>query len=189
MKSLYDWQTEIANNGKRILEDEGMLYLALFPRTGKTPITLEIIKRTYAADVAVLFVTTKSAIPGIYKVIDEFGYEDMKIHVVNYESLHKVNYVYDVIVLDEAHAKISKFPKPSKSYKELKRLIDGKTDIIYLSGTPKIESNSKLFHQLSLCPNHPWRRYKSFYEWHSGYSEWLQPNGKIVRRSYDYKPN
>ena len=164
---LYDWQKKIAGQGKRILEDHHMLYLGLFPRTGKSLIVMDIINNTYTKP-KVLFATTKSAIPGIQRVYNEMNMQfDMML--TNYESLHKLKHdTYNVIVLDEAHSKISKFPKPSKARKELERF-NAYADIIWLSGTPKIESNSKLFHQIALSPYHKWSKYKNFYRWHDDY--------------------
>jgi len=160
---LYDWQQEIAVRGKRILEDFNMLYLALFPRSGKSLITMQIIEDTYN-NPKVLWVTPKSAIDGIVKVYHQMCME-YDIYVTNYEQLHKVTDTYNVIVVDEVH-KIGAFPKPNKARKELDRIVNDKTDIIWLSGTPKIESNSSLFHQLSLSHYHPYSSYKSFYKWH-----------------------
>ncbi len=140
-----------------------MLYLALEPRSGKTPISLNIIQNTYA-DAKVLFVTTKSAIDGIHKVYEDFEFT-LDVYVINYESLHKIKDTYTHIIIDEAHKNISKFPKPSKSHKELKRLISNDTRVIWLSGTTHIESSSQLYHQLSLSPFHSFNKYKDFYSW------------------------
>lgn len=161
---LTKWQKEIVEQGKKILEDNRMLYLALFPRSGKSLIVMDIIDKVYA-NPKVLFVTTKSALAGIKKT---YRHLDMTFDMtlVNYESLHKIpEDKYTVVVLDEAHSKISKFPKPSKSRKELDRLV-GNADVIWMSGTPKIESNSKLYHQISVCDHHTWSSYNNFYRWH-----------------------
>jgi len=163
---LYDWQADIAYQGKRILEDFNMLYLALFPRSGKSLITMQIINDTYN-NPKVLWVTPKSAIDGVIKVYHAMSMQ-FDVYTINYEQLHKIDDTYNVIVVDEVH-KIGAFPKPNKARKELGRIVNDKTDIIWLSGTPKIESNSSLYHQLSLSPRHPWRRFKSFYRWHDQY--------------------
>jgi len=160
---LYDWQADIAYQGKRILEDFRMLYLALYMRSGKSLITMQIINDTYN-NPKVLWVTPKSAIDGVIKVYHAMNMQ-FDVYTINYEQLHKVQDSYDVIVVDEVH-KIGAFPKPNKARKELGRIVNDKTDIIFLSGTPAIESNASLFHQLSLSHHHEWHKYKSFYKWH-----------------------
>jgi len=166
MLKLYDFQEQIVMQGLEILEKWKMLYLALGPRSGKTPITFDILE-TQDATQSILFVTTKSAIKGIYDVLEQFGY-DLEVTIINYESLHKVECTYyETIVLDEAHKNISKFPKPSKTRKELDRF--NFRQIIWLSGTPHTESSAQLFHQLNLSKTHSFSRYKSFYRWFDDY--------------------
>ncbi len=165
MYSLYPYQENISKKGQKILMKYNMLYLALEMRSGKTPISLDVIKNT-DPEAGVLFVTTKSAIDGIRQAYEDFGFT-MNIKVINYQSLHKIHEdaVYTHIIIDEAHKNISSFPRPSKSWKQLKKLIKEDTKIIYLSGTTHIESSSQLFHQLSLSPFHSFSQYRGFYEW------------------------
>ena len=164
---LYDRQEVVAKEGLSILNKHGMLYLALEPRYGKSPISLKILDRQ-DTNQEVLFITTKSAIDGIHQVIKDFNIH-LLVDVINYESLHKLDIkAYDTIVIDEANVKISSFPKQSKAYKQIRGKVLPDTQIIWLSGTPQIESSAKMFHQLSLSPRHSFYYYDSFYEWFNG---------------------
>jgi len=153
-------QEEVLKEAKEILDKWNMVYLALRPRFGKSLIAANLINDNS------LFVTVKSAIEGVEKVLSAFN---INCDVINYESLHKVKTKkYDYLILDEANKNISRFPKMSKSRKELERFIHSDIKIIWLSGTPSIESNAQLFHQLSISPRHSFRKYKNFYEWFFG---------------------
>ncbi len=180
---LYPDQKEVRDEAFTTLDKWGMVYLALRPRFGKTPIALSLIDNTC------LFVTTKAAIPGIEKVRDAMGVHDLTIST--YGSIHKHIGVYEYLILDEAHSNISSYPKASKSREKLDMILEKnpKIKVIWLSGTPSIESSSKLFHQLNVCARHSFSKFKDFYEWFSGYSIWEDTDtGKQYRRRYDYEP-
>lgn len=155
---LRDYQDSIVLEGSLILEKYKILYLAMEVRTGKTLTALSIAK-VYNN---VLFVTKKKAISSI-----ENDYELLnpayKLTVINYESLHKVNGNFDLVIVDEAHG-LGAFPKPSKRVKDLTPICRGKA-IIYLSGTPSPESFSQLYHQFKISSNSPFYRWPSFYKW------------------------
>lgn len=111
---------------------------------------------------SVLFITKKKAISSI-----EADYQMMEpkftLEVINYESLHKIEGSYDLVVLDEAHS-IGAFPKPSKRAKQV-RIIIQKNDplVILLSGTPTPESYSQMYHQVYAIPGNPFKRFINFY--------------------------
>jgi hypothetical protein len=155
-----DYQANIIERGSKIILEKGFLYLAMEVRTGKTLTSLGIASKIGSSNV--LFVTKKKAISSIdtdYKLYaPTFG-----ITITNYESLHKVTGLYDLIVFDEAHC-MGAFPKPSSRAKKAKDLV-GKNGcrVILMSGTPSPESYCQLYHQVYFCPGNPFRMFKNFY--------------------------
>lgn len=177
MYTLYDYQEQVVTESLEILKKYKMLYLALEMRFGKSPISLSILQEQ-DRNQKILFVTTKSALKGVSDVLEDFDIRLQNLSLINYESLHKIDGTFDTIVLDEAHKNISKYPKPSKSRKELDRLVSSHTQIIWMSGSPSIESASKLFHQLNISPFHTFNKYKNFYHWFNGSAHYktIKPN-------------
>ena len=155
-----DYQEEIITKGTDVIAEHGFVYLAMEVRTGKTLTSLGIAKEMRAK--RVLFITKKKAISSI-----EADYQMLKpsftLEVINYESLHKIEGSFDLVVLDEAHS-LGAFPKPSKRAKQVKIIIQ-KNDplVILLSGTPTPESYSQMYHQVFAIPGNPFRRYINFY--------------------------
>ena len=168
--TLYDYQQELADKATQILDGSSIVYLALYQRTGKTPISLTIAKQSGVDDV--LFVTKKKAISSIQADFEKLGYT-YNLDVINYESLHKVDKKYPLVIVDEAHSSISGFPKASKSFKQLQRIAYD-SQIIFLSGTPTPESYSQLYHQLNISKYSPFAEYKSFYKWARDYVDVVQ---------------
>ena len=161
-----DYQKQIIKDGVKIISRHGFVYLAMEVRTGKTFTALGIAEKLYVS--RVLFVTKKKAISSI-----EADYETLLpnywLDVIDYESLHKVEGKYDLIVFDEAHG-MGAFPKPSKRAKQAKLLVmENKCYVILLSGTPTPESYSQMYHQVSFCPNNPFGMYKNFYRFADDY--------------------
>lgn len=162
MVQLRDYQTDIVGKACEILTNNGLVYLAMEVRTGKTITSLSICDEMRVNNV--LFVTKKKAIKSI---MDDHQLLDARFHleVINYESLSKVsaNKRWDVIILDEAHC-LGAFPKPSSRAKEVHDLIRGTgANVILLSGTPTPESYSQIYHQVYGCPHNPFADYKNFY--------------------------
>ena len=96
---------------------------------------MSICQRLNATNV--LFVTKKKAISSIEKDMSLLQ-APFKLHVINYESLHKVSHetIYDFLIIDEAHT-IGAYPKQNKRSQQVKRLIDiHHPRVILLSGTP-----------------------------------------------------
>jgi hypothetical protein len=155
-----DYQEEIISKGIDVIAEHGFVYLAMEVRTGKTLTSLGIAKEMGAK--RVLFITKKKAISSI-----ESDYQMLKprftLDVINYESLHKIEGSFDLVVLDEAHS-MGAFPKPSKRAKQVKIIIQ-KNDplVILLSGTPTPESYSQMYHQIYAIPRNPFRRFINFY--------------------------
>jgi hypothetical protein len=160
---LRDYQIRIARKGLQILQEKGIVYLAMETRTGKTLTALQIAQD--AGRSRILFVTKKKAITGIQK--DCLHFPGLSVTVINYESVHKINDKFDLAIIDEAHA-LGQYPRPSKRYKDLRK-ITFNLPCVCLSATPSPESYSQLFHQFSICGFHPWSRYKNFYRWADRY--------------------
>lgn len=158
---LRPYQIQIAEQAHGLLLQFGIAYLCMEVRTGKTFTAFEAA-RLYGAK-KVLFVTKLKAISSIQEDFNGSG-KHFSLYVTNYESLHKVEGGWDLVIIDEAHS-LGQYPKPSERTKELKRIC---TDlpIIYLSGTPSPESFSQLYHQFWVSSFGPWKGYPSFYKWH-----------------------
>ena len=169
MIELRDYQQKIVNDGYSKLLQLNMVYLSMEVRTGKTLTALSLADK-FSNKKGVLFVTKKKAIKSIendYELLNP----DFNIKVINYESLHKVEQDFDIVIIDEAHS-VGTYPKPSKRYKDLKTILDKNayTKVIFLSGTPSPESYSQLFHQFRLLNRFsPFKQYANFYKWSKVY--------------------
>lgn len=174
MYKLRDYQIKNASECTDILNKYGLVYLQHTVRTGKTLTALKIAENIKAKKV--LFVTKKKAISSIVSDFNnlKFNYE---LDVINYESLHKNDSKYDLIVLDEAHS-IASFPKPSIRTKLIKEKFSN-CKIIYLSGTPASESYSQWFHQFWVSSKSPFSNYANFYKWAKEYT-----NPAIIYTTY-----
>tara|TARA_R110002020_G_scaffold31694_7_gene98451 strand:+ start:6123 stop:7367 length:1245 start_codon:yes stop_codon:yes gene_type:complete len=163
-----DYQLDIINKGTKIINEYGLVYLAMEVRTGKTLTALGICEKMGVK--RVLFLTKKKAIPSI-KHDYELLSPNFELRVINYESSHKIDLGFypEVIIADESHG-CGSFPKPSKRAKLLKA--DIKTwaaKVILMSGTPTPESFSQMYHQVYGCPNNPFKHYKNFYAFANDY--------------------
>lgn len=166
---LRDYQERISNEAAVIVANHGFVYLAMQVRTGKTFTSLAICDKLGASNV--LFLTKKKAIGSI-----ESDYNTMKpkfkLTVINYESIHKLTDInYDYVVLDEAH-RLSAFPKPGKTVKEVKKVVSKtRAKVILMSGTPTPESFSQMYHQVYFIPGNPFSQYKNFYRFSDDHVE------------------
>lgn len=161
---LRDYQEKIVEQGKYVLSQYKILYLAMEPRTGKTITSLSIAQKCGFRNV--LFITKIKAIPSVKKDYDEGGF-DFSMILVNHESIHKIQKhlldQVDLIISDEHHMTGS-LPKPSKRAVNLRAIVRDKP-IIMLSGTPSPETKSQLYHQFWVSENSPFRSYINFYKW------------------------
>lgn len=160
MFKLRDYQIKNALECTDILNKYGIVYLQHTQRTGKTLTALQIAENIKSKKV--LFITKKKAISSILSDFKDFNF-NYELDVINYESLHKNESKYDLIVLDEAHS-IASFPKPSIRTKLIKSKFSN-CKIIYLSGTPASESYSQWFHQFWVSSKSPFKEYVNFYKW------------------------
>lgn len=161
---LRDYQINIAEQAINLLNEFKLVYLAMQVRTGKTITSLHIAN-LYGSK-KVLFVTKKKAISSIEDDFKNTGYL-YDLFVINYESLHKVDKDFDLIIVDEAHA-LGQFPKPSNRVTDLKKICKGKP-VIYLSGTPSPETFAQFYHQFFISDYSPFKDFKNFYAWHKEY--------------------
>tara|TARA_Y100001958_G_scaffold156680_2_gene149908 strand:+ start:5836 stop:7062 length:1227 start_codon:yes stop_codon:yes gene_type:complete len=172
------YQQEIIQKGSEIIARYSFLYLAMEVRTGKTLTSFGIAQAIKVS--SVLFVTKKKAISSIEKDY-EILQPSFNIQIINYESLHKIEGKYDLIIFDEAHG-MGAFPKPSKRAKQAKLLVmQNKCYVILLSGTPTPESYSQMYHQVFFCTNNPFGMYKNFYRFADDYVE-------VVERKFNSMP-
>ena len=165
------YQQDIIQKGSELIARYSFLYLAMEVRTGKTLTSFGIAQAIKVS--SVLFVTKKKAISSI-----EDDYNKLKpsyeMVVVNYESLHKIQGEFDLIVLDEAHS-MGAYPKPSKRTKMIKQIIKKQNPfVILMSGTPTPESFSQMYHQVYACPHNPFRNYTNFYKFAKDYVNVVQ---------------
>jgi len=158
---LRDYQIEPVAKCYELLKQYGLCYLNAEVRTGKTTMALTLADRLGCK--SVLFVTVKKVLDD--KVVERdyiregFGFE---LKVTNYESLHKINKKYDIVIADEAH-RLSKLPKPALRTKNLKKIV-GDAYLILMSGTAHPESMSQLYHQFWLSARSPFPEI-NFYKW------------------------
>ena len=167
---LRDYQEDISRRGLNILSARKILILNMEVRTGKTHTSLNIASNYKN----VLFVTKKKAISSIEDDYKMGGYT-FPITIINYESLHKVEGKFDLVIADESHS-LAAFPKPSNRTKVLKKLVTG--HLILMTGTLIPESNSQIFHQLWVSQHSPFP-HSNFYKW---FNEYGVP--KLLRTSY-----
>ena len=98
---LKDYQIDISDRASKCLTEFKIAYLAMETRTGKTITAFEDIRKYGAKNV--LFVTKLKAIKSIES--DYVHYQQwFKLTVINYESVTKCIGLYDLVVIDEAHA-------------------------------------------------------------------------------------
>lgn len=176
MKTLRDYQSELAIHGAEKLKQLGIVYYAIQMRVGKSAIALETCRiMNYNR---VLFLTRKKAISSIENDYKDFKFNNhFDLVVTNNESLHYLkDNNFEVIVMDEAH-RLGGFPKTSKIAKDLKKRFSH-LPMIFLSGTTNPESYSQLYNQFNVSRFSPFKE-KSFYRWADTYV-------KVSQRNYGY---
>ena len=144
-----------------ILRKYSICYLAGQVRSGKTGTALNCAELFGAKKI--LVVTKKKAIGDIQKQHNDFGFT-YDLHIINYESVHKVGDTdFDLIIYDEAHS-LSAYPKPSKATKQCRAMFY-EIPCILMSGTPATESYSQFYHQFYVSKFSPFASSTNFYKW------------------------
>ena len=160
MLKLYPHQQQASDKGKEILAKHNIVYLAMEMRCGKTLTAIDIARSFNN----ILVVTKKKAIPSWESDLKLAECDNFTL--INYESLHKIDDTFDLLICDEVHS-ISSYPKPSARTKILKEKYSH-LPMIFLSGTPSAETYSQLFHQFWISNSTPFE-HKNFYAF---YREW-----------------
>lgn len=178
----YDYQESLSEQGAQILAEHGAVYFAMEERTGKSLTAIRTAERVSAKRVVII--TKAKAAPDWIKLVGVYE-SDVEFTVTSWHQARKLDHVFDLAIVDEAHALISGYPKPGKICKEARTLVYG-LPIVYLSATPHAQSYSQLFHQFALWKSSPWTKYKNFYQWHQMYGRpyTLEINGIDVTQ-YD----
>ena len=157
----YPHQVEYAAHTLNTIRECGFAYLAFEERCGKTLTAILAAEQSTRTNILVL--TKKAAIPDWIKTLEQFSHTK-HYHITNYEQAHKLQADWDLIILDEAHHALSKYPKPSETWKNVKKLCV-EQPIIFMSATPYAETLSQLYHQFALSSWSPFEE-NSFYKWH-----------------------
>ena len=147
-------QTKAAAAAARIIEEHGLAYIFGEPRSGKTRAAL-LIAQPYER---VIVFCPKMAIPGWVTEMDAVG---IQVEVTNYEQAGKVQGEHDLVVIDEAH-QLGKVGKQTLRWKRLKKIV-GDARVLYLSGTPAVETPLAIWSQLALSKHTP-LKYTDFYQ-------------------------
>ena len=161
MIKLRDYQQDLSDKVVRLLRVKKIAYLAMEVKTSKTLTSLNAAN-DYGAK-KVLFLTKLKAIKSIQDDYNKLN-PNFEIQIINNESLHKVtDNDFDLLISDEHHRN-SAFPKPNKTAKMIKERF-GDLPMIFLSGTPAIESGSQWYHTFWISNYSPFAIYKNFYIW------------------------
>lgn len=161
-------QTEISGQAAAILSQCGAAYLAMEERTGKT-LTAILVAEQHKA-LRVLVITKAKALSGWAETITKYK-PLMPIDIVSYHQAYKHDgRQYDFVIIDEAHAVLSGYPKPGKILQQVRQVVYGKP-VVYLSATPHAQSYSQLYHQFVLWSKCPWSKFTNFYRWHNVYGK------------------
>lgn len=182
----YPHQIEKAKLAYDVLRETAMAYLAMEERTGKTLTALLVAEMSNNVK-TVLVITKAKAIKGWEETIKAYD-PSVACHVFSYQSSHKAIGLsrYDLIIFDEAHNFLSSYPKPSKTWKNLKHMCTG-LPILYLSATPHAQGRQMLYHQFALSTWSPWRQYTNFYRWFNVYGKpyFIKIGGGMEAKQYD----
>lgn len=159
----YEHQVKISLQAYQILKEHAIVYLAMLERTGKTLTAILTCEHCSNVD-AVLVLTKKKALDGWNATLAQYK-SRLKFKVVNYHQATKLHPDgYQIVILDEAHSYLSKYPKVGEIWKSVSKLTTNKP-IIYLSATPSAQGSSLLYHQFKLSSWSPFLAYSTFYKW------------------------
>lgn len=171
MKTIKPWpeQLELATKGIEIIKEHALVYLAMEERTGKTLTAILIAEDIRVTKV--LVITKKKAMQGWFDTIAQYN-PLCSYLVINHHSLHNIpeSFKPDLVIIDEAHAYFSGYPKRSKMWLAARNYTIGKP-IIFISATPKAQGAQLLYNQLALSDWSPWAKFKDFFAWYKHYAE------------------
>jgi hypothetical protein len=161
-------QRTTVDRAKEILAEKNIVYLAAEVRTGKTLMALTVAHESAKQKFnRVCFITKKKAITSIEMDYANSGYRFDTFTCTNFEQVLKLNPIYDLFIIDEAHA-LGQYAKPSERTKALRELVQDKPCIL-MSGTPHPETPSQIYHQFWVTQYGPFQAYSNFYKWARDY--------------------
>lgn len=177
MHSLKPHQLNAIRQAEPILAQFGFCYIFGMPRVGKS-----LIAHTIAPNA--LVITKKGAIEGWLQ------YKPKHL-ITNYEQVHKLNpkdYA-DIVIIDESH-NLGTRGKPSLRVKRMREFCKDKR-VIFLSGTPCIETPLALYHQLCVTRYSPFTQFKNFYAFfrHFGEPHTIFIKGRTLEQYDRAKPS
>jgi hypothetical protein len=183
MVELFPHQKKLVSVSSPIFNKYGLVYLVAEPRVGKTLSAIFLAKDKYKN---ILVLTKKSAMSSWLKDLELAQCDNFT--VINYDSLHKVDGEFDLLICDEAHS-MSRFPKPAKRTEKIKERFEH-LPIIFISATPSAESYSQLFHQFWISNKSPYRE-KNFTQWYkkNGIDDSFIVRGRRVKPYKKVNPN
>lgn len=162
-----DYQIRVANKGKQLIDKYSIAYLGMEERTGKS-IPAIMIGDLIGAKRG-LILTKKNALDGWDKTLASFKH-NCNFTFTNYHQAGKISGKFDYVVLDESHNYLSSYPKHSKIWFDVAKIVRG-AKICYSSATPYAQGPQLLYGQFALTPHSPWAEFRDFYEWYKYYAE------------------
>jgi len=160
-------QVKVSGEALEVFNSNGIVYLAMEERTGKSIIAIRICEAVKAFN-CILILTTKKAMDGWKETLSKYSHDKAYI-LSTYTSAHKVVGKFDAVILDEAHKYISGYPKRSLTWHNVAKIVKN-LPIIYVSATPYAQGPQLLFNQFALSKNNPWIKFKNFYDWFKLYA-------------------
>jgi len=161
-------QIEKAEKAYAILEEYGLVYLAMEERCGKSLTAILTAEKMPTRNKG-LIVTKVKALEGWEQTLKEFEHKK-QYDLINYHKLKNIKGKYDFAILDESHAYISAAPIRSGMWKLLFAIVYG-IPIIYMSATPHAQGYHLLINQLALSKWSPFKKFKDYYEWYKEYAD------------------
>lgn len=186
MSAYLPHQIEKSDEASTVLRKYGLAYIFGQPRSGKTATAIRVCERSQKRRILVL--TPKNAIPGWRSELDRTS-ATKDYTVTNYEQASKLNSAdYDFAIIDEAH-RVGRVGKPTKRITEIKRLTHA-LPVLYLSGTPIVETPLAIYYQLSLTKYSPLRQYATFYKFFRdfGIPNQMRINGRYIEQYNRHRP-
>lgn len=164
-----------------------LVYIYGPPRIGKSLIALETVRQCPLKNPRkTLVIAPKNTHPSWKEYLVEYDFE-----LTNREKADSLDASkYGHIIIDEAHNfKCSNYLKPGSHYKAVKALCKGKP-IVFLSGTPAVESPNDVYRQYALSSWCPFDRFNTpdytgfrayFNEFGIPAEEYMPWAGKVVK--------
>jgi len=156
-----DYQEQESLAVLKTLKVHAIAYIAWEERTGKSLTGVLAVEKSAAKHC--LIITKAKAKIGWHKLMLEYPHEKV-YEIITYGMVSKYTGNPDIVIIDEAHNYISGYPKPSQTWKAVKKLVFG-LPIIYMSATPHAQGYQLLYHQLALSQWSPFRTHSTFYSW------------------------